>query len=189
MKKIVLAAVLASALPLSANAATITFDSLPGNTTSYTEQGVTFTGGGQILGKENSPNGTPSILTQGSPRAEVKAVIGGGASFVSVDLGDFNADSDDLFLRVFSASDVLLGQALLTIPANFTGMETLSVSAGGIAYAIMGGVGVNGSSVYVDNFTWRNAGGVPEPAAWAMMLAGFGLVGGAMRRRGTMVTA
>lgn len=29
-------------------------------------------------------------------------------------------------------------------------------------------------------------GGVPEPAAWAMMLAGFGLVGSAMRRRGAM---
>jgi len=28
-----------------------------------------------------------------------------------------------------------------------------------------------------------NNGGVPEPAAWAMMLAGFGLVGAAMRRR------
>jgi hypothetical protein len=27
--------------------------------------------------------------------------------------------------------------------------------------------------------------GVPEPASWAMMIAGFGLVGGAMRRRGT----
>lgn len=26
-------------------------------------------------------------------------------------------------------------------------------------------------------------GGVPEPASWAMMLAGFGLVGGSMRRR------
>ena len=26
-------------------------------------------------------------------------------------------------------------------------------------------------------------GGVPEPASWAMMIAGFGLVGGAMRRR------
>lgn len=26
---------------------------------------------------------------------------------------------------------------------------------------------------------------VPEPAAWALMLAGFGLVGGAMRRRGS----
>lgn len=28
-----------------------------------------------------------------------------------------------------------------------------------------------------------NGAGVPEPAAWAMMLAGFGLVGSAMRRR------
>ena len=27
------------------------------------------------------------------------------------------------------------------------------------------------------------SGGVPEPAAWSMMLAGFGLVGSAMRRR------
>ena len=26
-------------------------------------------------------------------------------------------------------------------------------------------------------------GGVPEPASWALMIAGFGLVGGAMRRR------
>jgi hypothetical protein len=28
-----------------------------------------------------------------------------------------------------------------------------------------------------------NAGGVPEPASWAMMLGGFGMVGGAMRSR------
>ena len=30
---------------------------------------------------------------------------------------------------------------------------------------------------------------VPEPASWAMMIAGFGLVGGTMRRRATMVAA
>ena len=28
-----------------------------------------------------------------------------------------------------------------------------------------------------------NAGAVPEPATWAMLIAGFGLVGAAMRRR------
>ncbi|MGL4541154.1 MAG: PEPxxWA-CTERM sorting domain-containing protein, partial [Polymorphobacter sp.] len=28
-----------------------------------------------------------------------------------------------------------------------------------------------------------NVGTVPEPASWALMLAGFGVVGGALRRR------
>jgi hypothetical protein len=30
---------------------------------------------------------------------------------------------------------------------------------------------------------WSAAAGVPEPASWAMLIAGFGLVGAAMRRR------
>ncbi len=32
------------------------------------------------------------------------------------------------------------------------------------------------------------AGAVPEPAAWAMMIGGFGMVGGAMRRRRSIST-
>ena len=35
-------------------------------------------------------------------------------------------------------------------------------------------------------FTFPGAGGVPEPASWALMIAGFGLVGSAMRRRGAV---
>ena len=39
-------------------------------------------------------------------------------------------------------------------------------------------------------FTNQNAvGGVPEPAAWALMLSGFGLVGAATRRRRALVAA
>jgi len=189
MNKLLFATVALAALPVSANAAVITFDSLPGNTSTYTEQGVTFSAGGQTLLRLAAPGGSPSLLVDGSPRNPTMAVIAGGTGFVSVDLGDFNADQDDLFLRVYDAADVLLGEALLTIPADFTGMKTLSVSANGIAYAVMGGVGVNGSSVFIDNFTWRAGGGVPEPAAWAMMLAGFGLVGSAMRRRESRVLA
>ncbi len=44
----------------------------------------------------------------------------------------------------------------------------------------------NGGSDAADMNVWAfqtGAGRVPEPAAWAMMLAGFGLVGSAMRRR------
>jgi hypothetical protein len=35
--------------------------------------------------------------------------------------------------------------------------------------------------------TSRPSGAVPEPASWALMVGGFGLVGGAMRRRATRV--
>jgi hypothetical protein len=40
------------------------------------------------------------------------------------------------------------------------------------------------------NFAFKNdgAGGVPEPASWALMIGGFGLAGAALRRR-KMVTA
>ena len=37
------------------------------------------------------------------------------------------------------------------------------------------------------NYAFRLDGAVPEPASWALMLGGFGLVGGAMRRRKTSV--
>jgi hypothetical protein len=38
-----------------------------------------------------------------------------------------------------------------------------------------------GTANYRFNFL---VGSVPEPSTWAMMLAGFGLIGMAMRRRG-----
>lgn len=44
----------------------------------------------------------------------------------------------------------------------------------------------NGPALFpIDNvtFTLNDVAAVPEPASWAMMIAGFGLVGGAMRRR------
>lgn len=34
-----------------------------------------------------------------------------------------------------------------------------------------------------DNFSFQVSNAVPEPATWAMMIGGFGLVGAAMRRR------
>ena len=61
------------------------------------------------------------------------------------------------------------------------------VSAGEQTIIVKGTSGGNGS--YAGTLAFA---AVPEPATWAMMIGGFGLVGGAMRRRrvqGKIVTA
>lgn len=42
---------------------------------------------------------------------------------------------------------------------------------------------------YLDNVTIAETAAVPEPASWAMMVAGFGLIGGAARRRRKVSTS
>ena len=53
------------------------------------------------------------------------------------------------------------------------------------------GPGTSNIGLVLDNVSLDISPAVPEPASWAMMIAGFGLVGGALRtrRRETLVTA
>ena len=159
---------------------TIDFDALSlAGASSYTESGVTFTA--PNFSSQITPNGTLGILEESSPRNFLRADISGGTSSVSVDLGDYNADSDLLFLDVYDSSNALLGHTEFFIDASFTGMQTLSLSTPGISYAIFGATdAANGSSVYADNFT---ISAVPEPETYAMLLAGLGLLGFTARRR------
>jgi len=43
------------------------------------------------------------------------------------------------------------------------------------------------TSVFPGGEIRANLGAVPEPASWAMMVVGFGLVGSAIRRRGLAI--
>lgn len=63
----------------------------------------------------------------------------------------------------------VLGSTPLT-----AGLQTLSISGNSQRF---------GSYLGELSFTPDAAAAVPEPATWAMMIGGFGLVGGAMRRR------
>jgi hypothetical protein len=47
----------------------------------------------------------------------------------------------------------------------------------------------SGSAPSTTDFVLGTAGAVPEPANWAMLIAGFGLVGAVARRRRTAVAA
>jgi len=140
------------------------------------------------------PERLQRLLCRRLPHPTVTATIAGGASAVSIDLGDFGNgfDSDLLFLEAYNAANVLLGRTELLIPESFAGMKTLSLSFAGIDHVIFGSEApsTDGSSILNDNFTFEPAAisAVPEPATWAMMLVGFfGL--GAMMRRARPATA
>ena len=189
MKKSIMIGVLALSLMTATQAVasiTIDFESFPaGPFATYTEQGVTFSasGGGGLLMTGITPNGTLGLFDDNSPRKELRADIPGGTTFMSVDLGDNDADSDLLFVEVFDAGDNLVSSAFTFIAPEFTGMITFTFMdvTPTIAYAVFGARdAVNGSSVFADNFTFE-----PIPAPGAILLGGIGvgLVSWLRRRR------
>ena len=114
------------------NAETITFEAKLGQAASYTEAGVTFTAMFGLLEFSTTPNSTTGLL--GQPRfdpefeyPQIRASIAEGASFVAVDLGDFDGDDDLLVLRAYDQFNNVIGFRSLLITQDFTGMKTLSL--------------------------------------------------------------
>ncbi len=90
----------------------------------------------------------------------------GGSALPPANGNQFTASSNQRVTFTASAGEAITG---------------LRFTSTGVAFEvdnITGGLGLGGGGI----------GAVPEPAAWAMMLAGFGLVGAAARRRRTVTT-
>lgn len=120
----------------------------------------------------------------------------GGDRVLTVDFdsaqGAFGFDTNGLMptftVSIFSgATQIYSGSLALSQPGmNFFGFASSSAN---ITRVLIDGTSPNTSFNFaLDNFTFN--GGpvvitdpVPEPAAWALMLSGFGIVGAAIRRR------
>ena len=87
----------------------------------------------------------------------------GFGSLPNATAAPFSITSSDLGLRYSIGSDEYFGYA------RFAGANLISV-----AFETQANTAITGGAV---------AAAVPEPATWAMLLVGFGAVGGAMRRR------
>lgn len=86
------------------------------------------------------------------------------------------------------------GASLLNLSnTSFSGLNAVSVLSG-IAQDGFGAVTVKSTGPLVGSKVYSSGlvsvpSGIPEPAAWGMMLAGFGLTGAAMRRRRFALTS
>jgi len=204
MKKILLATAALIALPTTANAAVtvLTFegigDQVPvGNfyAPDYTFSPATLalidadSGGSGNFGNEPSPNTIMFFLNANNAILNANNGFTTGFSF-------FYSSSTAATINVYdglNATGNILASINLQAQFNqnctgdpsgsYCNWTPIGVAFAGTAYSIDFGGGANATGY--DNITFgsKDPGGVPEPAAWAMMLAGFGLVGSAMRRR------
>jgi hypothetical protein len=99
------------------------------------------------------------------------------------------ASGDTLGSVLLSDADTGVGH-FVTIDLNAAGIAALNAAAG--STFLFGGVVTYSQHAEFAGYTGgypaaylslTQSGAVPEPASWALMLGGFGLVGSAMRRR------
>lgn len=178
MKKIIAAALILFLSFTTAQAAPVLIDFNSesfSNVSSFTTQGVTFSKGLFNLETSNTPNSTVGIRgsVDFSGPDPFRAVVGGGTNFVSIDLGDFGSDRDNIFLSVFDAADNLLGTTSQWC-CEISEMVTLSLAFEGISYALFGSIGEFNNSVYADNFIYNaSVSEVPLPAAVWLFVSGL----------------
>ena len=208
MKKIVLACLLASAGAVSAPASaapiigSFSLSSFGGSYvggTAMTATGLDFGSSSGGVGNGYGTNGTALV---GNGQGSFAGLNGTIASISDIALGTAANPLSSPFISfggasniVFNFSNAALTRSVLGTSVTITGLGTFT---NGVAADATSGMftlatsSQNGMSSDV-NFTFTSnlsslESAVPEPATWAMMLVGVGMMGFAMRRRKKNVT-
>lgn len=139
-------------------------------------------GGGGIFQSIHTASG---LLAFSASFAEFSGTLTNYADAVfSVLLDGVTEDSQDFPIIVGSVLSPGLIRGVLTFSTN--------VTAGDHILTLLATRNTGPQPFqYFDNVsaTQADLGGVPEPATWSLMIAGFGLAGGKLRRRRTVVFA
>lgn len=112
-------------------------------------------------------------------------------SSITFNFGDGGGEDDGLVsIAAYTAGGALLGTATELFPEDFAEGKSLTLNVAGASYFIAStNAPVNPHSLGWDISAIQTAGVVPEPSTWALMIAGFGAAGAALRRRRDPVRA
>lgn len=98
---------------------------------------------------------------------------------------DYNGGTQELQVRI-SATNARPADAVLTL-SDLNLATVLGTSSAFVGFTSGTGSGYSNHDIvnwrFNNSFAPIDPGAVPEPATWGLMLAGFGLVGGSIRRR------
>jgi hypothetical protein len=141
---------------------------------------------GRIIGLvDNSTSAATSLF--------IDSFSVGGFSGVPLDVITWNTQ----FANSFTLVNGVVTAANFWADDTDTGFDRLFINYavgwpnGNTNYASVGNG--NGTSIWNNNgfrgVTFGDGGSVPEPASWALMIAGFGLTGAALRRRRAVTIA
>jgi hypothetical protein len=150
---------------------------------------VGFTNGAQQVARATVTYDllTPGQIINFNDLIDFQVKIRGGALFTFADLGALDANrfvrvqNGGFFGSLSSPADPLTNTGGAVISATNTELTD------GFFVGPLCGTACGGQAVARDfrnglNYLYTNAGGVPEPATWALMLIGFGGVGVSLRR-------
>lgn len=143
-----------------------------------------FTIVGSVTGDFTSPSGAGSSLSPSSFTATNGSVF----SFTSA-IGNFSGTVSNVVVGGPTSNRVLSAYAL----GSFSPLGIYSAFIAGPASVTLSFTQNNAEGAISGGFTLSTppapTPGIPEPAAWALLIAGFGLTGAAMRRRRATVAA
>jgi len=112
-----------------------------------------------------------------------------GLNWFDFDLGDLGVTIGNVYTAVLSTSSLRYGVVLGPEYNIYTGQPLgTDAYAGGQAFGVQSYPNCPNTPASNCDLNFRvigttATGAVPEPATWAMMIAGFGMIGGALRRR------
>lgn len=152
----------------------------------FTVGSVTFTSGLNIIVGQNTGYGLPENTIAYDFWSPMTGSISGSYDLLGFNLGTAGGDSQ-MSATIFTNLGSYTFNGLNTVLAGASSLAFNGFHATGgefiTGFTLSSAQGGGSAPASTDYLLGNGNGAVPEPASWALMLGGFGLVGGAMRAR------